>query len=111
MDEPGRAMGSAPGDPPLLALGRVRALLGRDDPGPRPAPSPSPRRCSRGAIGHADLDGLIEAVRDTRERLGRLRSDDAALTLATAHSTKGLEFDHVWSSWAWSAAASRAPER
>ena len=63
----GRAGTAPPGDPPLLAW----------------------------AIGHADLDGLIEAVRDTRERLGRLRSDDAALTLATAHSTKGLEFDHV----------------
>jgi superfamily I DNA/RNA helicase len=47
------------------------------------------------AVGHADLDGLIAAVRDTRARLDRLRSDDAALTLATAHSTKGLEFDHV----------------
>ena len=33
VDELLRAMGSAPGDPPLLALGRVRALLGRGDPG------------------------------------------------------------------------------
>jgi len=30
-----------------------------------------------------------------RARLARLRRDDAALTLATAHATKGLEFDHV----------------
>ena len=28
-------------------------------------------------------------------RLADLRRDDAALTLATAHATKGLEFDHV----------------
>ena len=28
-------------------------------------------------------------------RLGELRSDAAPLTLATAHATKGLEFDHV----------------
>jgi DNA helicase-2/ATP-dependent DNA helicase PcrA len=30
-----------------------------------------------------------------RSRLSELRRDDAALTLATAHATKGLEFDHV----------------
>ena len=30
-----------------------------------------------------------------RARLGDLRRDDAPLTLATAHATKGLEFDHV----------------
>jgi superfamily I DNA/RNA helicase len=28
-------------------------------------------------------------------RLRALRSDDALLSLATAHGTKGLEFDHV----------------
>ena len=32
---------------------------------------------------------------DGRRRLADLRRDDAALTLATAHATKGLEFDHV----------------
>jgi DNA helicase-2/ATP-dependent DNA helicase PcrA len=31
----------------------------------------------------------------TRARLAELRRDDATLTLATAHGTKGLEFDHV----------------
>ena len=30
-----------------------------------------------------------------RTRLAALRSDDARLLLATAHGTKGLEFDHV----------------
>ena len=35
------------------------------------------------------------AIDETRARLARLRRDDAALTLATAHGTKGLEFDHV----------------
>jgi superfamily I DNA/RNA helicase len=30
-----------------------------------------------------------------RSALAELRRDDAALTLATAHGTKGLEFDHV----------------
>jgi DNA helicase-2/ATP-dependent DNA helicase PcrA len=30
-----------------------------------------------------------------RTNLAQLRRDDAPLTLATAHGTKGLEFDHV----------------
>ena len=30
-----------------------------------------------------------------RARLAELRRDDARLSLATAHSTKGAEFDHV----------------
>ncbi len=34
-------------------------------------------------------------MRERRVRLAALRRDDANLTLATAHSTKGLEFDHV----------------
>ena len=42
-----------------------------------------------------DLAGLVTAVADVRTRLARLRRDDARLTLATAHATKGLEFDHV----------------
>jgi len=41
------------------------------------------------------LAELAAAIDDTRGRLTRLRRDDAALTLATAHGTKGLEFDHV----------------
>src|SRR4029450_10451339 len=32
---------------------------------------------------------------ETRAILADLRRDDAPLTLATAHATKGLEFDHV----------------
>jgi superfamily I DNA/RNA helicase len=47
------------------------------------------------AVPYRDLPTFTEAVRDRRERLARLRRDDAALTFATAHSTKGLEFDHV----------------
>jgi superfamily I DNA/RNA helicase len=41
------------------------------------------------------LDATAAAVADTRARLAELRRDDAALTLATAHATKGLEFDDV----------------
>ena len=36
-----------------------------------------------------------QAIRQRREDLARLQQADARLTLATAHSTKGLEFDHV----------------
>jgi superfamily I DNA/RNA helicase len=41
------------------------------------------------------VEVLAQAIRAARERLATLRRDDAALTLATAHGTKGLEFDHV----------------
>lgn len=39
--------------------------------------------------------GLAEAVATTRQARATLRRDDAGLILATAHGTKGLEFDHV----------------
>ena len=38
---------------------------------------------------------LRVAVASHRARLAELRREDAPLTLATVHSTKGLEFDHV----------------
>ena len=38
---------------------------------------------------------LGAALERHRRLLAELRRDDALLTLATAHSTKGLEFDHV----------------
>ena len=47
------------------------------------------------APSFADLVSFRAAIGVTRDRLARLRRDDAALTLATAHSTKGAEFDHV----------------
>jgi superfamily I DNA/RNA helicase len=47
------------------------------------------------APAYRDLSQLRAAIADVRARLARLRRDDAALTLATAHGTKGLEFDHV----------------
>jgi superfamily I DNA/RNA helicase len=42
-----------------------------------------------------DLEALRDAIEAVRRRLAALRRDDARLTMATAHSTKGLEFDHV----------------
>jgi superfamily I DNA/RNA helicase len=47
------------------------------------------------APGFDELDGLVAAIVGMRSRLAELRRDDARLALATAHSTKGAEFDHV----------------
>ncbi|HEX8941283.1 MAG TPA: ATP-dependent helicase [Candidatus Limnocylindrales bacterium] len=47
------------------------------------------------AVPHRDLESFRAAVLAGRERLAALRRDDARLTLATAHATKGLEFDDV----------------
>ena len=41
------------------------------------------------------MERLQDAVADRREARARLRQEDALLTLATAHGTKGLEWDHV----------------
>jgi hypothetical protein len=47
------------------------------------------------AAGCRDLEDLEGRIAVTRAKLAELRTDDAALLLATAHGTKGLEFDHV----------------
>jgi hypothetical protein len=47
------------------------------------------------AAPYRSLADLADAVDRHRARIAALRRDDAQLTLATAHSTKGLEFDHV----------------
>lgn len=47
------------------------------------------------AAPHRTLDALRSAIDARREALARLCRDDARLTLATAHATKGLEFDDV----------------
>ena len=47
------------------------------------------------AASYRTMAELVAALHLHRQRLVELRRDDALLTLATAHSTKGLEFDHV----------------
>ena len=47
------------------------------------------------AAPYRTLTELRAAIALQRALLAKLRRDDAPLTLATAHSTKGLEFDHV----------------
>jgi superfamily I DNA/RNA helicase len=79
------------GRPLLVALGVVRdrvAAAGSADLGLATA-------MLGWAGGYRDIDAFRDAVQDGRRRLADLRRDDASLTLATAHATKGLEFDHV----------------
>jgi superfamily I DNA/RNA helicase len=47
------------------------------------------------AAGSPSAEDLRVAVAEARQRRAMLRRDDAELVLATAHGTKGLEFDHV----------------
>lgn len=47
------------------------------------------------AAAFRELEPLRGAIEAARVELARLRRPDARLSLATAHGTKGLEFDHV----------------
>jgi superfamily I DNA/RNA helicase len=47
------------------------------------------------AAPFTEVVALRDAIASVRERIGRLRTDGAPLTLATVHGTKGLEWDHV----------------
>jgi superfamily I DNA/RNA helicase len=47
------------------------------------------------ALPYATVAGLRAAIDTARDQRAALRQDDAQLILATAHGTKGLEFDHV----------------
>jgi superfamily I DNA/RNA helicase len=87
----GQAASSAvTGEPLLVTLGRVRATASGD-----PGADEIGAALLGWAVGHTDLARLTATIGETRARLAELRRDDAALTLATAHATKGLEFDHV----------------
>jgi len=79
---------------PLIALGRVRASM-TTDPKATPAGRELATALLAWAVGFDSLSDLVAAVLAARVRLAELRRDDASLTLATAHATKGLEFDHV----------------
>ena len=72
---------------PLIAVGEVRRTAGRRD------------AIAAAVLGWSarfrTLDELAAAIEAVRARLAELRRDDAPLSLATAHGTKGLEFDHV----------------
>ena len=108
----GAAAATPAGLPVLVRLGLVRdvaeagaaAEVARADASAQPGAGDEPPPFTRTevaaalvswAAGFDELDAFAAAVHERRERLAELRRDDAPLTLATAHSTKGLEFDHV----------------
>jgi superfamily I DNA/RNA helicase len=78
----------------LLALGRLRQTI-RSGVEASPDAGELATALLAWSVGFPDLATFAAAVIDARSRLARLRCDDASLTLATAHATKGLEFDHV----------------
>jgi superfamily I DNA/RNA helicase len=80
-------------------LDRLLADLPADE-----MPAVALARVERGRVARALLAwslpfvtaaNLAAAINDARRRRSELRRDDARLVLATAHGTKGLEFDHV----------------
>ena len=89
-----------PGLPLLARIESVRARLAAEKSGDAGADDAQPADVVAAAVlGWAapfpTLDALREAIRARREDYARLCRDDADLTFATAHATKGLEFDHV----------------
>ena len=97
-------------DPGLPVLARLEAVRARwsvappksydadddvdtDPDGPQPADIAA--ALVAWAVPYSSLDELRAAVTARRAALEELCRDDAALILATAHGTKGLEFDHV----------------
>ncbi len=92
-------------DPDTPLLPRLEAVRARwsasppaGDGGPDPdGPQPADIAAAvvAWAVPYCRLDELRDAIAARRAALADLCRDDAALTLATAHGTKGLEFDHV----------------
>ncbi len=67
-----------------------------DDPGPEVPPLTDLMAAVLAwATAYPTLAAFSTAIRIARERLAALRAAEPRLTLATAHATKGLEFDHV----------------
>jgi superfamily I DNA/RNA helicase len=95
-----RAAALRPDVPLLVRLGAARST---DRPSTADAPAPddawtwadAAAATLAWAAAFHTLEALADAVRDRRRRLAELQRVDARLTLATAHATKGLEFDHV----------------
>jgi DNA helicase-2/ATP-dependent DNA helicase PcrA len=86
---------------PLVALARLRSELRAAEAADPPEDPDAPTEADlvTALLGWAasltTIDELRRVVAAFRARLADLRRDDARLTLATAHGTKGLEWDHV----------------
>ena len=86
--------------PLLVRVEAVRAAWAAEPPDPGADPDAVPRTAIAAAVlawsaGFQDLAALRRAVADRRAAFAALCRDDASLTFATAHATKGLEFDDV----------------
>ena len=90
-------------DPNLPLLARLEAVRSRWATRP-PSPDDDPEATSAAeiasaligwAIPYSDLAVFRQAISARRAAIAELCRDDAPLSLATAHGTKGLEFDHV----------------
>jgi DNA helicase-2/ATP-dependent DNA helicase PcrA len=87
--------------PALARLEAVRARWARDrrpaadDDPDAPRPADIAAAVVAWAVPYKTLPQLRAAVSERRATLAELCRDDAPLSLATAHGTKGLEFDHV----------------
>ncbi len=90
-------------DPDLPLLARLEIVRARwslsppdgdaDPDAPRPADIAA--ALLAWAVPYSSVAEVRDAVAARRTALADLCRDDAPLTLATAHGTKGLEFDHV----------------
>jgi superfamily I DNA/RNA helicase len=74
--------------PPLLAIAATRSTVSAERDALR-------QSLLAWAVPYRSLEALRAAIAASREAIARLRREDATLALATAHATKGLEFDHV----------------
>ena len=90
-------------DPGLPLLARIEAVRASWAARP-PEPDADPEAAQPADIASAvlawaapypGLQALRAAIDQRRSALAELCRDDAPLTFATAHATKGLEFDHV----------------
>ncbi len=91
-DDAADVAGTSPRDAVVTGPPQER-VAAPDDEGPSPADLVT--ALLGWSAGHPTIAGLAGAVAERRALLAELRRDDAPLTLATAHGTKGLEWDHV----------------
>ena len=93
-------------DPELPVLARLEEVRARWEATPpfatdpdtdpdEPRPADIAAALLAWAVPYPSLQDVRDAVNARRAALAELCRDDAALSLATAHGTKGLEFDHV----------------
>jgi len=94
------AEAAAPSLPILAGIEAVRARWSAAMPDPLADPeAPRPVDIAAAVLAWAapfrSLADLRAAIDERRTALAQLCRDDASLTFATAHATKGLEFDEV----------------